>query len=121
MFSRLGLRPIMVCCALFAFSHLASAQAKIAVINLQRAVFESAEIKKADAEMQARFKPRQDAIDKLNKDIAALAQQLQTGQGKLSAQQESDLTAQGQKKQRELQRMQDGFDGPGAEEATRVA
>ena len=70
MFSRLGLRPLMVCCALFAFSHLASAQAKIAVINLQRAVFESAEIKKADAEMQARFKPRQEAIDKLQGDIA---------------------------------------------------
>jgi outer membrane protein len=107
MFSRLGLRPMMVCCALFAFSHLASAQAKVAVINLQRAVFESAEIKKADAEMQAKFKPRQDAVEKLQSDIANLAKQLQNASGKLSGQAEADLTSQGQRKQRELQRLQD--------------
>src|ERR1051326_4342174 len=99
MFSRLALTAALVGCALF--TQTAGAQTKVAVINLQRAVFESAEIKKADAEMQAKFKPRQDTIDKLNKDIAALAQQLQAGQGKLSAVQEADLTAQGQKKQRE--------------------
>ena len=34
-----------------------------------------AEIKKADGEMLAKFKPRQDEIDQLNKDIAALAAQ----------------------------------------------
>ncbi len=102
-----GLRPLVVCSALFAFAPFAPAQTKVAVINLQRAVFESAEIKKADAEMQAKFKPRQDEIDRLNKEIAALAQQLQSGQGKLTPQQEADLTAQGQKKQRELQRRQD--------------
>ena len=104
---RTGFRPFMVCSALFAFSQLAPAQTKVAVINLQRAVFESAEIKKADAEMQARFKPRQDEVDQLNREIAGLAQQLQTANGKLSAQQEADLTAQGQRKQRELQRKQD--------------
>ena len=107
MFSRMGLRPLLVCCALFASTHLARAQAKVAVINLQRAVFESAEIKKADAEMQAKFKPRQDAIDKLQADIANLAKQLQNAAGKLSAQAEADLTAQGQRKQRDLQRLQD--------------
>jgi len=104
---RMGLRPFMVCSALFAFSHIAAAQVKVAVVNLQRAVFESAEIKKADVEMQAKFKPRQDEIDQLNKEIGAIAQQLQNGQGKLTPQVESDLTAQGQNKQRQLQRKQD--------------
>ncbi len=107
MFSRTALRPSLVCLALFAFSQIAPAQTKVAVINLQKAVFDSAEIKKADAEMQAKFKPRQDAIEQLQKDIATLSQQLQTAQGKLSAQAEADLTAQGQQKQRNLQRMQD--------------
>jgi outer membrane protein len=107
MLLRSGLRPLTVCCALIAFSQFAPAQTKLAVINLQKAVFESAEIKKADAEMQAKFKPRQDAIDRLQKEIAALAQQLQSSGGKLSAQTEADLTAQGQRKQRDLQRMQD--------------
>jgi outer membrane protein len=104
---RLGFRPLLVCSALLVFTQLASAQAKVAVINLQRAVFESAEIKKADAQMQATFKPRQERIDALNKDIAALSQQLQASSGKLSPAAEADLQTQGQRKQRDLQRLTD--------------
>jgi outer membrane protein len=57
--------------------------------------------------MQATFKPRQDKIDQLNKEIAALAQQLQSANGKLSPAAEQDLQSQGQRKQRDLQRLQD--------------
>lgn len=99
---RMSLRPLMVCSAVFAMSQAAPAQTRVAVVNLQRAVFESAEIKKADAQMQATFKPRQDEIDKLQKDIEDLAKQLQNSSGKLTAQAEADLTAQGQNKQRTL-------------------
>src|ERR1022692_5098777 len=88
---RMGLRPLMVCSTLFAISQVLPAQTKVAVVNLQRAVFESAEIKKADAQMQATFKPRQDEIDRLDKEIADLAKQLQGSNGKLSQQQEADL------------------------------
>jgi outer membrane protein len=95
----------MVCSTLFAISQVLPAQTKVAVVNLQRAVFESAEIKKADAQMQATFKPRQDEIDRLDKEIADLAKQLQTG--KPTPQQEADLTAQGQNKQRRLKYLQD--------------
>jgi outer membrane protein len=104
---RMGLRPLLVCSALFLSTHLASAQVKVGVVNLQRAVFESAEIKKADAQMQATFKPRQDKIDALNKDLAALSQQLQASTGKLSPSAEADLQAQGTRKQRDLQRLTD--------------
>jgi outer membrane protein len=107
MFVRMGIRPVLVCAALSLLPQLASAQVKVGVINLQRAVFESAEIKKADAQMQATFKPRQDKIDALNKEIAALSQQLQAGNGKLTPQAESDLQSQGQRKQRDLQRLTD--------------
>jgi outer membrane protein len=102
-----GLKPLMVCSALFAIAQLAPAQTKVGVINLQRAVFESAEIKKADAQMQATFKPRQDKIDQLQKEIAALAQQLQSSNGKLSPAAEQDLQTQGQRKQRDVQRLTD--------------
>lgn len=98
---------VAVCSALLFIGQAAVAQTKVAVVNLQRAVFESAEIKKADAQMQATFKPRQDRIDQLQKEIAALAEQLQKSNGKLSPQAEGDLTAQGQKKQRDLQRLTD--------------
>jgi outer membrane protein len=103
----MGIRPALVCAALSLLPQFASAQLKVGVINLQRAVFESAEIKKADAQMQATFKPRQDKIDALNKEIAALSQQLQAGNGKLTPQAESDLQSQGQRKQRDLQRLTD--------------
>src|SRR5215470_2629500 len=103
----IGLGPVAACCALFAFSHVASAQSKVAVVNLQKAIFETAEIKKADAEMQATFKPKQDEMEQLNKEIQAIAKKLQDGAGKLSSADEADLTAQGQRKQRQLQRLQD--------------
>ena len=104
---RMGLGPLMVCSALFGVAQMASAQPKITVINLQRAVLESAEIKKADADMQARYKPRSAAIEQLQKEIAGIAQQLQANAGKFTQQAEAELTAQGQKKQRDLQRLQE--------------
>jgi outer membrane protein len=103
----MGFRPLLVCSALFVAAQVAPAQTKVAVIDLQRAVFESAEIKKANDQMQATFKPRQDKIDQLNNEIASLAKQLQSGNGKLSPSAEADLQAQGQRKQRDLQRMSD--------------
>src|SRR5262245_23776979 len=107
MVSRSLVRPLMVCSALFGFCLAAPAQSKVGVINLQRAVFESAEIKKADAQMTATFKPRQDRIEQLQKEIQAISQQLQSSGGKLSPQAEGDLQSQGQRKQRDLQRLQD--------------
>jgi outer membrane protein len=117
---RMGLGPLMVCSALIGVAQMASAQAKVSVINLQRAVLESAEIKKADADMQARYKPRTAAIEKLQKEIADIAQQLQTNAGKYTQQAEADLTAQGQKKQRDLQRLQEDLQADVDRERTEV-
>jgi outer membrane protein len=108
-----GLWPLAVCSAYLTVSQAAFAQAaapgpaKVGIVNLQQAVYGTAETKKANDDMNAKFKPRQDAIDQLNKEIATLANQLQTGQGKLTPQAEADIQAQGQKKQRDLQRAQD--------------
>ena len=104
---RMGLRPVAVCSALFALSQIASGQAKVAVINLQEAVFKSAEIQKADAEMQAKYKPRQDEINRVTTEISDLAQKFQAGQGKLAEAVLADLQAQGQRRQRDLQRLQE--------------
>jgi len=99
------IRLIVASCALLAAASAGSAQTKIAIINLQRAVLESAEIKKASAELEAKYRPRQQAIEKLQKDIQALQQNLQSNAGKLTPQAEADITAQGQRKQRELTRL----------------
>ena len=102
---RMGLRLLLVCSAFVSIASIASAQVKVAVINLQRAVLESAEIKKASAEMEARYKPRQQELEKLQRELAGIQQQLQSG--KLTQQAEADLTASGQRKQREAQRVQE--------------
>lgn len=100
---RFGIRPILACSALALCAHLASAQTKVAVVNMQKAVFDTAEIKKADGEMQAKYKPRQDEINKMNAQIEDIARQLQSGQGKLTQEAAADLQAQGQRLQRDLQ------------------
>jgi outer membrane protein len=103
---RMGLRPLLVCSALLAFSHIAPAQVKVAVIDTQKAVFETAEIKKADADLQTSLKPRNDRALQLNTELQSIQQQLQTQGSKLTQQQTDDLQADGQRKQRELQRLQ---------------
>src|SRR5579871_6951046 len=107
MLLRMGLRLASAAFALFTLTQVASAQLKVGVINLQQAVLGSAEIKKASAELEAKFKPRANQIDQLQKDIANISQQLQSGSGKLSPAAEADLNAQGQRKQRDLQRLQE--------------
>jgi outer membrane protein len=103
---RMGLRPLLVCSALMGLSQIASAQVKVAVIDTQKAVFETAEIKKADADLQASLKPRNDRAVQLQSDLASIQQQLQSGGSKLNQQQQDDLQSDGQRKQRELQRLQ---------------
>lgn len=104
---RMGSRVLLMASVLLAGSGALSAQAKVAVINLQKAVLGSAEIKKADDEMQAKYKARADKIDQLQKELAGISQQLQNPNSKLSPQAEADLNAQGTRKQRDLQRDQE--------------
>lgn len=80
-----------------------AAQTKIAVVSMQQALLDTAELKKAQADMEARYRPRQQQIDQLQKDIQSLQQQLE--KGNLNADGQADISAQGQRKQRELQRM----------------
>jgi len=83
---------------------IANAQLKIAVINSQKAILDTEEIKKAQLDLTAKYKPRQDQLEKLQKDLQDIQNQLQSG--KLNQLGEQELTAQGQKKQRDLQRVQ---------------
>jgi outer membrane protein len=100
----MGLKPALAVLAVCAFGQIASAQMKVAVVNLQEAVFESGEIKKADADMQAKYKPRLQEIEKLANEGSSLQQKLQSGQGKLTPQAEADLNAQIARLQRDVQR-----------------
>jgi outer membrane protein len=98
-------RAILMAASAALFAGMAAAQTKVAVVNLQQAVLQTAEIKKASGELEAKYKPKQAEMEKLRTEITEIQQKLQAGAGKLTPQAESDLTMQGQRKQRELQRM----------------
>jgi outer membrane protein len=92
-------------CAAGLFSVPAMAQAKVGIVSLQKAILETAEIKKANVDMQAKYKKRQDDLDKAQRELADIQTQLQSAQGKLSAAGEADLAARGQRKEREVKRL----------------
>ncbi len=105
MFRYLAIRSAALCLAIALFSSFASAQVKIGVINVQKALADTDELKKASAELQKKYQPRQDEMDKLQKDLEAIDAQLNSG--KLNQQAAADLQAQGTRKQRDQQRMAD--------------
>jgi len=100
-----NLRVMVVAAGLLLGAVAVSAQTKVAVINLQKAVLDTAEIKKASAALEAKYKPRQAAMEKLRKELDDIQQKLQTLAGKLTQQAEAELNLDGQRKQRDLQRM----------------
>jgi len=82
----------------------AAAQTKIAIINTQRAVLETAEMKKAAADLEAKFKPQTTEIEKRTKELQAIQAKL-ADPSKLKPEEGADLQADGQRKQRVLQRL----------------
>src|SRR5215813_13528563 len=96
---------LAVCAAGLVTTSVASAQTKIGVVNFQKAILDTAEIKKASTDLQNKYKPRQDALEKAQRELSDIQAQLQAAGGKLSAQGEADLQARGQRKQREVERL----------------
>jgi Skp family chaperone for outer membrane proteins len=100
--------------ALFAVAPIAVVQAqttataspaRVAIVNAQKAVADTQEIKKDQAALQIKYGPRQ-------QEIASLQQQLQTIQSQLNAgnlppDKTAQLRSDGEVKQKQLQRMQE--------------
>ena len=80
----------------------------VGVINFQRALLGTAEMKKASADLLAKYKPQQDQLEKLQKDLNDIQVKLQDP--KLAAQ-GPELQAEGQRKQREAQRISEDVQG----------
>ena len=81
----------------------AIAPAKVAIINAQKAVADTQEIKKAQAGLEAKYRPRQQSIQNLQNQLGSIQQQLSTPN--LPPDKESQLRADGTQKQKELQRL----------------
>jgi outer membrane protein len=86
-----------------AFSAVAPAQSKVAIVNFQKAIGDTDEMKKITASVEAKFKPRQDELNKLQADLQSIDQQINSG--KLNQNAVAELQVQGQRKQRDAQRL----------------
>jgi outer membrane protein len=87
----------------------AAAAKSVGIINLRGAIGSTAEGKQASAELQSQFAPRSAEIDNQTKAINDLQQRLQSGQGKLSQEEEARLTAEGQRRTQKLDRLRTEF------------
>lgn len=83
------------------------AQGKIGIINTQKALLDTAEMKKAQAAMEAKFKPRTSEMEKLQKESETINTQLETMRDKLKPEVQADLSSKLARNQRDLQRMQE--------------
>lgn len=102
-------RALLVICAGLLGMGAAAGQAKVAIVNFQKAIVDTAEIKKAQADLEAKYKPRTVELEKIQKDLQDIQAQLQSG--KLNQQTEQDLQARGQRRQREYQRVGEDLQG----------
>ena len=112
--SRSAFRPaflpaLVACAAALVLPSVAAAELKVGVINFQRAVLGTAEMKKASNDLLAKYKPQQDQLDKLQKELAEIQAKLQDP--KIAAAQGADLQAEGQRKQREAARISEDVQG----------
>jgi outer membrane protein len=82
----------------------APSQLKVGVVNLQKALQDSAEIKQAEIDLKARFGPRQDELLALEKELTKLQQESDANQGKYTDAAMAEIAGKIQMKQRQLQR-----------------
>lgn len=107
MFSHLRSVSLLIASVAVA-SHLSAqdfAPAKVAIINLQLAVSQTQEIKKDIAIMEAKYSPRQKAIEAIQKELQDIQKQGATPN--LQPGKEAELQATFTTKQKQLQRLQE--------------
>jgi outer membrane protein len=82
---------------------------KVGVLSVRQAIVSTAEGKQASAELQSQFSARQSELETMNKQINDLRQRLASGEGKLSQEEQTRLTRQGETLAKQLQRKQEEY------------
>ncbi len=86
-----------------------AAPAKVAIINAQKAVADTQEMKKAQATLEAKYRPRQQAIEAIQRDLQTLQQQLSSPN--MTPDREAQLRQSATEKQKQLQRLGEDLQG----------
>jgi outer membrane protein len=102
MYSQLRSVPLLLVIAGLALAQTPS-PAKVAIINAQKAVADTEEIKKAQTALEAKYRPRQQSIENLQRELQSIQQQ--AAAPNLAPAREADLQATFTQKQKQLQRL----------------
>ncbi len=78
-----------------------AAQTKIAVVDFQTALLNTADMKKESAALEAKYSDRQKELESLSAELSEIQSRMQSAQGEEA----SRLQAEGQRKQRTAQRL----------------
>jgi len=113
-FTLLGLVGGAIC--LRAQSPASVAGGKVAVINMQAAIANTAEGKKALGDLQKKFAPRRADLEKQQQEISTLQDQLQRQATTLSDEEQRRLSRELDDKQRIFKRAQEDFQADGQQE-----
>jgi outer membrane protein len=98
------MRPFLLAAAMLVATGAANAQLKVGVVDLQKVLQGTAEIKQAEADLKTRFGPRQDELAGAEKELAKLQSDFETNQAKYTEAALADLSARIQLRQRQYQR-----------------
>ena len=98
------MRPFLLAAAMLVATGAANAQLKVGVVDLQKVLQGTAEIKQAEADLKTRFGPRQDELAAAERELAKLQSDFETNQAKYTEAALADLSARIQLRQRQYQR-----------------
>lgn len=102
-FRNIALLAVAIAAAPAAIWAQAPQPAKVAVINAQKAVIDTADMKKAQANLEAKYRSRQTQLETLQRDLQTIQQQL--GGPGLAPERQAQLQAEGTSKQKQAQRI----------------
>jgi outer membrane protein len=101
------LASLAVLFAVMAVPLAAHAQAKIGLINMNAAIANTAEGKKVIADLQAKYQPRQQELQRLQQEIQGIQDKLNTQAATLSDEEQRRLARELEDKQKTLKRSTD--------------
>jgi outer membrane protein len=106
------------------FAALAQAQAaaptKVAIISVQQAILQTKDGQKASAELQAKFLPRRQELEKKQASIQTLQDQMKKGSATMSEDAKNKLARDIDSNQKSLQRDSEDFDADVQQEEQRI-
>ncbi len=106
------------------FAALAQAQAaaptKVAIISVQQAILQTKDGQKASGELQAKFRPRRQELEKKQASIQTLQEQMKKGSATMSDDAKTKLARDIDSNQKSLQRDSEDFDADVQQEEQRI-